>query len=72
MVPDELIMALADGELQGREAARVDAAVRSNDALRRKHEMFRRTRTLLSRAFDGVLDEPLPERLRTSVHRPPH
>jgi len=65
--PDELIMAFADDELDARQALRVRHAVDNDDAIRAKLEVFLCTRTLLSHAFDAVLDEPIPERLERAV-----
>lgn len=66
---DELIMAFADGELDPSVAARVREAVFNDDAVRRKHEMYRSTRSLLSRSFSRVLSEPVPDRLQRTVRR---
>jgi hypothetical protein len=62
-VDKETLMAFADGELSGDEAASVEAALAGDPALRDKLEAHRRLRTQLSAAFDGALTEPVPERL---------
>lgn len=67
LMPDELIMALADGELEAPLAARVREAIRSDDEIRRKYGIFLGTRTLLSQTFKGVLAEPVPDRLTRAV-----
>lgn len=72
---DELIMAFADGELDGPLAERVRQAIQDDSAVRRKHEIYCTTRSVLARAFDAVLDEPVPERLINALgadplHRP--
>lgn len=66
-ISDELIMAYADGELDGPLAHRVRDALPNDDAIRRKYEMFHATRRILSRAFDSILDEPVPQRLIKTV-----
>lgn len=64
---DELIMAYADGELNDQLANRVRDAVRSDEAIRQKHDIYRSTRQVLSKSFGTVLDEPIPERLKRTV-----
>lgn len=66
-VPDELLMAYADGELSGAEhaaeRARVEAAIQSDPALANRVEQHRALRAQLKATFDPVLDEPVPDRL---------
>ncbi len=66
-VPDELIMAFADGELDGLLANRVRRAIRDDSEASRKHEIYFTTRHVFARVFDGILDEPLPERLTVVI-----
>lgn len=66
-VTDEMLMALADGELDGATAAGVTRALESDPALRRRLAEFERTRILAKDAFRGVLDEAVPERLLAVV-----
>jgi anti-sigma factor RsiW len=66
-LPDELIMAYADGELNGQLATRVRIAVRNDDAIRQKHDIYRSTRQVLSKSFSTILDEPVPDRLRRTI-----
>ena len=66
-LPDELIMAYADGELNDQLATRVRDAVRNDEAIRQKHDIYRSTRQVLSKSFVSVLDEPIPDRLRRTV-----
>lgn len=68
-LPDELIMAFADGELDASAAARVREAVQNDDAIRRKHEIYRSTRSVLARSFDRVLCDPVPDRLKRAIKR---
>lgn len=67
LVSDEMIMALADGELSPALARQVETAIRADAEMRRKYEMFRDVRALLVHAFDGIQDEPVPDRLRAAV-----
>lgn len=69
-VRDELIMALADGELDPSVEEHVREAIRQDDAVRRKYEIFCTTRAILSKAFNGILDEPVPERLKRTIAKP--
>ncbi len=66
-IPDALIMAYADGELSGPLARRIREAIPKDSVIRRKYEMFHATRRGLSRTFNGVLDEPVPDRLKRTV-----
>jgi anti-sigma factor RsiW len=66
-LPDELIMAYADGELNGHLATRVRDAIRNDDAIREKHDIYCSTREVLSKSFDTVLYEPIPDRLKRIV-----
>jgi len=67
VVPDELIMAYADGEIAEPLKARVREAIWNDSAVRRKYEMFLATRSILASAFDPVLREPVPARLKRAV-----
>jgi hypothetical protein len=60
---DETLMKYADGELEGEERAAVESAVTRDVVLAARVEAFRRQRAALRNAFDGVLVEPVPERL---------
>ncbi len=63
MINDEKLMAYADGELDAEARAEVEAAMAADPALRERVEAHRRLRTLLSGAYAGATDEPVPERL---------
>lgn len=64
---DELIMAFVDGELEPHAAERVRRALVSDADMRRKHAVYRCTRLVIARSFDGIADEPVPERLTRTV-----
>jgi len=68
-VDDETLMAFADGELNGEARAAVEAALARDPALREKLDAHRRLRSRLSDAFDGVLSEPVPERLSAGAEK---
>ncbi|MEZ5970922.1 MAG: hypothetical protein R3C31_03860 [Hyphomonadaceae bacterium] len=62
-VDTEKLIAFADGELSGAEAAEVEAALAEDPALREQLESHRQLSARLSAAFDGALTEPVPRRL---------
>jgi anti-sigma factor RsiW len=68
-LPDELIMAFVDGELDAGAAARVRTAVLNDEAIRHKHEIYRATRAVIARSFAPIATEPVPERLKRAVAR---
>ncbi len=68
-LPDELIMAFADGELHPPLACHVRQAIGSDPEARRKYRAFLSTRPLAGNAFDAILAEPVPERLTRSLGR---
>lgn len=74
-ISDEALMAFADGELPGGEAARISAAMLEDPNLRRRVERFRSVRRALRSTYDAVAQEPIPERLRAllgdvAAHQP--
>jgi hypothetical protein len=63
IISEEALLALADGELQGEEAAFIEAAVEQDPALRDALRRLRLSAGGIAQAFDGKLDEAVPERL---------
>jgi hypothetical protein len=61
---DEELMAYADGEMSAIDAKRVEAAMAADSALAARVARFRAVRRALHTAYDSVLLEPVPERLR--------
>lgn len=66
-VPDELLMAYADGELTVDEQNELELLLRQDPALRARLEPFVETRMRLSYAFDQVLHDPVPDRLVATI-----
>jgi len=66
-MPDELLMALADGELAGNELERVEAYVRSHPVAARRVEDFSRTRDGLARLLNEALVTPVPGPLLDTI-----
>lgn len=66
-VTDELLMAFADGELDPRIADSTAEVIARNGDVRRRYAIYRETRDTLSTVFNGILADPLPERLLRSV-----
>jgi hypothetical protein len=63
-VGDEMLMSLADGELQGAEAAVLMRRVRTDPALAARYAVFVETRALLRDTYAG---QPVPDRLIRAV-----
>lgn len=61
---DEELMAYADGELAPLEAKRIEAAMAEDPVLAARVARFRAVRRALRTAYDSVVSEPVPERLR--------
>jgi anti-sigma factor RsiW len=61
---DEELMAYADGELTPLEAKRIEAAMAGDPTLAARVARFRNVRRALRTAYDSVVSEPVPERLR--------
>ncbi|MFN9356836.1 MAG: hypothetical protein ACK6A4_08490 [Alphaproteobacteria bacterium] len=57
-IPDETLMAYADGELEAAEAARVRALVQASDTLQERLRRFRATDDLLKASVSTQLDVP--------------
>jgi hypothetical protein len=75
IITEELLMAYADGELDGAEhatdRARIEAAMRADPEIVRRVEKHRAMRRELGATFDHVLDEPVPDRLIAAIRRGP-
>lgn len=65
---DTMLMALADGELDGVDAARLRARIAADPALAARYGEFVETRALLQAAFPP---EPVPDRLLAAVMQGP-
>lgn len=66
-VTDQELMAFADGELSGEEAARVEAAIAADPALAKRIEAERRLRAALRGHLDPVAEEPVPEAWKAMI-----
>jgi len=66
-VTNEELMAFADGELPGADAARVAAAVAADPVLASRVESERQLRALLRGHLDPVASEPVPESLSLMI-----
>jgi hypothetical protein len=73
-IPDELLAAYVDGELQGAERARVEQAIAHDARLAQRVAHYRAMRARMRGAFDSALHEPMPQRMlqvaRSSSTRP--
>jgi len=70
-IPEERLMAYADGEVDAAERAAIEAAMKADPALARRVEQHRALRARLGGAFNAVLDEPVPDRLLSAVRNAP-
>jgi anti-sigma factor RsiW len=74
-IPDERLMAYADGELDAdehaAERAEIEAAMKADPAVARRVEQHRALRTRVSGSYNTVLDEPVPDRLLAAVRNAP-
>lgn len=61
---DDTLMAYADGELEAAERAAIEQAMRTDPAIAAAVERHRALRADVAAAFAGILDEPVPARLR--------
>jgi len=61
---DETLMAYADGELDEAQRSAVERAMREDPQVAAAVERHRALRAKVFGAYSGVLDEPVPERLR--------
>lgn len=68
--PDTHIHAYVDGELDAATAARLEADSRGDPTLAARIRQQRNLKNLLRGAFDPVLDEPVPQRLRDALAPP--
>jgi hypothetical protein len=66
-LPDETLMAYADGELDEATRRAVEEAMKSDPDVAARVAAHRALRSRLSAAFDRVLDEPTPQRLQASA-----
>ena len=69
-VPDETLMAYADGELDEATRKVIEAAMREDPGVRKRVEQHRALRDALQEEFSAVLDEPVPARLLSAVRKP--
>ncbi len=70
-VTHEDLMAYADGELDGADKARVEAAIAAAPDLRAVVDGHRALRSRLSAAYAPVVEEPVPARLLDAVRAQP-
>lgn len=66
-IPDDMLMAYADGELSAEDRARVEAEMRADVGVARRVAQHQALRGNLRAAFGEVLKEPVPERLLSAA-----
>ena len=70
-LPEEMLMAYADGELDAAARAQVEAAIAADPEVARRVAGHRQLRGTLQRQFDPVLDEPVPAQLLAAARAQP-
>jgi hypothetical protein len=69
-IPDELLTAYVDGELEGPEHARIEQAIALDARLAQRVARHRAVRGRLHKAFDDALTETVPQRLVNAARLP--
>jgi anti-sigma factor RsiW len=64
---DEMLMRLADGEVEEPLATALRARIAGDPALAARHDAFVRTRRAAADAFAGIAAQPVPDRLLAAV-----
>lgn len=62
-IPDEMLAAYVDGELEGAERARIEQAIAQDSQLAQRVAQQRALRDRLRGTYDGVLQQAVPQRL---------
>ncbi|HEX4025446.1 MAG TPA: zf-HC2 domain-containing protein [Steroidobacteraceae bacterium] len=62
-IPDELLAAYVDGELEGAERARIEQAILHDARIAQRVAHYRALRARMRTRFDGALHEPMSQRL---------
>jgi hypothetical protein len=70
-LPDEVLMAYADDELDARARAAVEAAMAADPEIGRRIAQHKALRSRVHSAFERILDEPVPARLLQEVRSEP-
>ena len=71
IVTDEILMAYVDGELDATARAAVETAIAQSPEVARRVARQQELRRQLRAAFDGVLNEPVPDRLLDAARHTP-
>jgi anti-sigma factor RsiW len=71
-ISDEELHAFVDGELDPKRAAQIEALLADEAVVAEAVQGIRTQNARLHLAFDGVLDEPVPNRLIAAKPRQPH
>lgn len=70
-IPDEMLAAYVDGELEGEARASIEHAMAADAEVATRVEQHRAVRRRLQAAYDPVLEEPVPERLIDTARTAP-
>jgi hypothetical protein len=66
-IPDELLAAYVDGQVQGAERARIEQAIARDARLAQRVAQYRASRSRLRGVFDNAVHEPISQRLLQSA-----
>lgn len=66
-ITDEMVMALADGQLPEPQAERVRTAIAARLELQAQFEAYQTSQLVLSEAFGGLLERPVPAAMQQTV-----
>jgi len=69
-ISEDTLQAYVDGELDAAARAQVEAAIAADPQLASRVQQHRALRKMLSAAYDPVLNEPIPNRLRDAAEVP--
>lgn len=71
LISDELLMAYADGELEGDECANLESGLLQSSELAARLAVFSATGRGLAQIFDKPMQEPVPQRLVDAIYAAP-
>lgn len=71
VITNELLMAYADGQLPPEQVLEIEAALAASEDLRTIVDGYRKTALAARMAFEGVLREPVPDRILSLFDRQP-
>ncbi len=68
-IDDWALHAYVDGELGSEQRAEIERLLRADSELAQTADAWQRQKDLLKQAYDGVLDEPVPQSLKATIRQ---